>query len=838
LIYINGDTSRRKTKGRMKTKISRIFGVGVTLSLLASLLVGALPASAAVSSATVAIDDDVISAVGVEYDLVFSITGALNAAADNIVVEFPPGFDIGPLTDAVDADVQVAATSGIGTPAFPLTNCSSQEAGVQATGMTLTIDVPNASGDGLDDIGVGAVIQVIITGITNGPTPGDYVLEINTTGTGDTTQVDSQTFTLVPPTIPPAPGIVTLHNDADIPMDIFTGGTAIMDAVTDAATDSDWLIVIGPGTYVEDVDVGDDGLRFRAEVPGTAVVQGTWSIDEDDILLEGLNIEGTVDIQGGGTDCIIQDCTLSRHAAGGDDLINVDDTGALVTGCTLDVTSTALDNGIDAWEPLDVVGCAFTVGAANNAIETDDVLDVDDCTFAGPGNGLHLLGGSDTTVDGSGFDGLNFAVEMNGDTLDVEGNTFTGCGDATAASLNGVFDINAVGVAGGVTIVNNTFTENEHALVMVNGGAVDSFFKFNTCDLTAGFDNNDGANVLDATNNYWGSADGPTGIVIDQPVQVDPWLPAPITGAFVQTAVAAATNVDGSATVGVEVISTGTMACVGLGNYASNPVPGQPFLADVIRWFEVNVVGLGAVGDDITITLHGITNTLAGAWAWSTYMDMWVNVPAVVDLFTGTVEFTLDNNTSPSNANLNELVFALTEPSAIPPAAVGQGTIIPAQAAQGVDVELTSFSWGAVAGATSYNFQLATYLAGSADPFIPALIVLDVNLETNGIILLTEVLDYLETYAWRVQAVNAAGGGAWTTGFFTTAAEPPEPPADPVWIIEQEPTQIEWPDNITIEVPPITQPEIPEYILWVVVAVGAILVIAVVVLIVRTRRVA
>ena len=68
--------------------------------------------------------------------------------------------------------------------------------------------------------------------------------------------------------------------------------------------------------------------------------------------------------------------------------------------------------------------------------------------------------------------------------------------------------------------------------------------------------------------------------------------------------------------------------------------------------------------------------------------------------------------------------------------------------------------------------------------------------------------------------------------------EPPPPDEPDTWVIEPGETEITWPDDITVVVPPIETTEIPEYILWVVVAVGAILVIAVVVLIVRTRRVA
>jgi hypothetical protein len=112
--------------------------------------------------------------------------------------------------------------------------------------------------------------------------------------------------------------------------------------------------------------------------------------------------------------------------------------------------------------------------------------------------------------------------------------------------------------------------------------------------------------------------------------------------------------------------------------------------------------------------------------------------------------------------------------------------------------------------------------------------------DTNGLVI-AEVLDYLTTYAWRVRAAQGTHTptdekGAWVVGFFTTAAEPEEQ-LPPVEVIQQEPPVInipDWPDTIYEEQTPV----IPDYLLWVVVGVGAVLVIAVIVLIVRTRRVA
>ena len=288
------------------------------------------------------------------------------------------------------------------------------------------------------------------------------------------------------------------------------------------------------------------------------------------------------------------------------------------------------------------------------------------------------------------------------------------------------------------------------------------------------------------------------------------------------------------------------MNVIATGNYDGNPVTAAP-PADTVRSFDVYIQGPAAnmLADTAIVTFFGITSPLARVYAYSQTQDTYVLCTVQrVDMFAGTVVVTVNGVnavglTSPNLGNMSGLEFVLTAPAIPPMGAPAQGTLVPAVAAEDVRNTLTSFTWGAVAGAVSYNFQLAPYLAGSADPFIAALIMLDENVETNGIILLHEELNYSATYAWRVQAVRGVGDvGAWVTSFFTTIGEPAPPDEPDTWVIEQEPTQIEWPDNITIEIPPIEQPEIPEYILWVVVAVGAILVIAVVVLIVRTRRVA
>ena len=76
--------------------------------------------------------------------------------------------------------------------------------------------------------------------------------------------------------------------------------------------------------------------------------------------------------------------------------------------------------------------------------------------------------------------------------------------------------------------------------------------------------------------------------------------------------------------------------------------------------------------------------------------------------------------------------------------------------------------------------------------------------------------------------------GAWANGVFTTMAKPvaPTPP-----VVVQPPAAPAPPEVVTIEVPTVVQQPIPSMLLWVVVIIGAVLVIALIILIVRTRRI-
>jgi len=171
-----------------------------------------------------------------------------------------------------------------------------------------------------------------------------------------------------------------------------------------------------------------------------------------------------------------------------------------------------------------------------------------------------------------------------------------------------------------------------------------------------------------------------------------------------------------------------------------------------------------------------------------------------------------------------------------PLAAVGVPVAIrPLPSAQDITI-LPSFSWGAVVGAASYNILVAD----NPDFVSPITGTSPINAWT-----ISEELEYSTTYYWKVWPISSTGAPAGTAviGVFTTEVAP-TPPV----VVEETPPQITVtspditvtvPDIVipdgAIVVPPAPEPDTPLYI-WIIIIVGGILVIAVLTLILRTRR--
>ena len=141
----------------------------------------------------------------------------------------------------------------------------------------------------------------------------------------------------------------------------------------------------------------------------------------------------------------------------------------------------------------------------------------------------------------------------------------------------------------------------------------------------------------------------------------------------------------------------------------------------------------------------------------------------------------------------------------------GPVTEYPYPGASNIPVNPT-FAWNKADWATGYEFVLSAN-ADYTDPLVEVTV-------DSPVYAYEGTLAYSTTYYWKVRAVSATSTSNWAEGVFTTEAAPVEivPPPAPV------------------EIPPTPAPISPAWI-WAVVIIGAVLVIAVIVLIVTTRRV-
>jgi hypothetical protein len=233
----------------------------------------------------------------------------------------------------------------------------------------------------------------------------------------------------------------------------------------------------------------------------------------------------------------------------------------------------------------------------------------------------------------------------------------------------------------------------------------------------------------------------------------------------------------------------------------------------------------------VTVRFYGTIKTNSEVWFYSPLAGAWQKCSdQSANTATGFVAVNFSASTTPTKLGLGGTPFVLVE---APPAATGgvTGVLYPALGAVNVPIDST-FTWPSVADAVSYEFAIAEEI-GQADKFY---LKDEVGSSTVNAFKLVDNLKYDTQYWWEVRAVNAQGlKGAYTVSFFTTMKEPVVVEPTPPVIVQENP-----PPVITLEIPPaqVTKVEpIPAYLLWAVIAVGAILVIAVIVLIVRTRRI-
>jgi hypothetical protein len=204
--------------------------------------------------------------------------------------------------------------------------------------------------------------------------------------------------------------------------------------------------------------------------------------------------------------------------------------------------------------------------------------------------------------------------------------------------------------------------------------------------------------------------------------------------------------------------------------------------------------------------------------------------------------YEMDGETiTPATPWTNGIFTTEAAPVVAPPATEMPATLTePVIGAYDVSIE-PMFTWEPIDGVIRYEIAL------SEDPTF-TIIEWSYNVD-DAFYKVDEELRYDSTYYWRVRGVISepyqegrawvTPATPWATGIFTTEMEPVEEAPPDTIVVEPPKPEVSVeipPTKITVE-PAATSQAIPNYMLWIIIAVGIVLVISLIVLIVRTRRV-
>jgi hypothetical protein len=330
-------------------------------------------------------------------------------------------------------------------------------------------------------------------------------------------------------------GSVAANNhgsDADI---VVQNGESIQQAVNDASAGD--VIAVEKGVYEETVRVNKSGLTIRAADPSDRPTvryepdqprsNATFEVIASGLTLSNLTIEriGHPDRTGdnataavaivpvdkdrpdctfsfGGCDDVTKDVTVEDSAIVGDFDLNDSNAGVVIT------------------DGIEVSGVEIDGDASNIVVRDNDI------TGFAAGTGLVAeYGGTITDVLIAGNHVHDNRAEYNGSAEGV------GVGFARNTT-QGYFQ--------NVTVTENNISDNDYGVRLagpdddsqleeVDASAISVNYNDITKNTAWGVVNN-GTNTLDATNNWWGSDDGPSGAAdgsgdaVSTGVDYDPWL--------------------------------------------------------------------------------------------------------------------------------------------------------------------------------------------------------------------------------------------------------------------------------------------------------------------------
>ena len=858
----------------------------MTVAMLTSMLVTASPAMA-LTAPVVTTNNTGISQNG-SWDIRFTVDNAITGAAGgNITITFPSGFSVNQTTTATNvsaasgyvADATVAAGPGWLT-ATNFSNAVMTITTINATAATRTVFVDFAA---TDVIGAGAQVRIILPGgvVTNPSTPGSYAVTVVTSN--DTAAVASNNIVITLPNIGPLPGQVEGKNS--------NGDVLYRNIVSDLTnvinTPGVSTIELGAGTYNASNTAGIAGQTIKgvgaagtvimtAPAGSTPLTVSAVNVTIQNVVLQGNpnSVDGLVVITANNTNIVnstlnggVNQIVIAYPASVSNNRTTISDSILNVTG---NVTGGVVSNGrvtTNSTYNVDLGGTAIISSMGGLTVTAGAKFN----GASGQGSGIILnstTGWGSSTITSATFTNLGNNALVSAGTnssasVQVSTSTFTGCGNSTATSSTTDGVITASGAAD-LILINNTISGSAAAAygVYVSGGNVTA--RFNTISNTLNVKWTSG--TANAVNNWWGSASGPSSSSLSGTgVTTTPFLSAITSSA---TTVFTSSNLSGGTPgglpAGIDVTSTNATTGASLNwssasvaKYSTNPQSTAP-AGTPIAYYDVYVAG-ASVESGSTITIRFYTSGLSAnskLYFASSMTGGWVLVPnAAVSADNTFVVVTVTPSSTPAIVDLGRTPFDITNVVPAPTAPVLLG---PDAGRDNIPTN-TGFSWSAVTGAT-YDFQV------SISPTFATTVASVTGLTSNvygGVALAANT-----TYFWRVRSMVGTVMSAYTVSTFTTAAPvsattaPPAPPVvipAPVVNITAPPpatvtVQPPPPANVTVNPPAVTvqappaanvvvnvpeqTPAIPTMILWVIILIGAVLIIALIVLIVRTRRVA
>ena len=802
----------------MKSKILKILGVVLTVALISGIAL--TPVTADVTTPAVTVTPDDISANG-EYVILFQVTDPIpNDGTGTITVEFPSDTDVPGSFN--DSDISVQSTAGFGTA-----NADTGILGADVTeddnAVTIDIDVlPNP-------IGEFAQVKVTFTqagDVYNPDDPGDYTLTVKTSE--ETTAVESDVYEIEAPDVGDLPGIIQVYNPSGILMSQYTGVDALEQALDNAG--EDFTIRIGPGLYTEDEAFDWEGLTVEATgAAEDTIIKGATEIDGyEDITVSGLTFKpGTAEDWAlwidDTDDLVIENCIFEKSSKTIDNMLIVIESAEWdsasgdvdIMDCIFDTTYGTADDdvgiavgGSSYNTAVDILRCDFMVDEEDHGVGTVGSCDIEDCTFTGA-SGIGVgVGGDAPDIERCTFDGLEHAITIEWWDNDPSVDIF-GC-----EIMNSTDEAIVVDSANRVYIMGCNIHDNEDDVLLNEENSDDDVVMIfnNITDNENDVDNN-GGDVI-AIKNWWGDMDPDP----DNSGDVDetPFLGAPITAAKMEPWDG---SFDAKSAVGIKVEGDDWDSdpdFVAVSQFESNPgtTPMNPPLAD--SFFDICVFNGDACEDTMnTVRVYGDVTEQTEILVFTELAGTWV--PASnqgVNAFSGYAWFKVTEDSTPNTEELDgmPLVLVTTPPT---PVTIDLATPVGGMKTAQSNVP---FTWGGVSGTEKYEFVLSA----NADLSSP----LVTTSSTSTVYTYAGTLGDGTPYYWQVKAIKGdfVIGMSDVNAFIAAAPVVEEPPV----------INVEAPEApiVNIEAPVATT---PSYI-WIIIGIGAILVIAVLILIVRTRR--